>query len=145
MGSLFDFGGPLFRTYIGYDDIFKDIERTMCGRQESAYPPFNIFTVKPTDEKDVAQTTYVELAVAGFKKCEIDITFEEGILTVKGSKQSNPCPDALYRGIAQRDFVRKFRVGSKYVVKGASLQDGILSIRVDLPLSKKNESRIEIQ
>jgi molecular chaperone IbpA len=145
MGTLFDFNGPLFRTYIGYDDIFKDIERTMCCKQESTYPPFNIWTVKPTDQNDVAQTTYVELAVAGFKKCEIDITFEEGILTVKGSKQSNPCPDALYRGIAQRDFIRKFRVGSKHVVSGATLEDGILSIRVDLPMGKKNESRIEIK
>lgn len=137
------FNSPLLRSFIGYDDLFKDLEVVFASKDTASYPPFNVWSVKPT-QQDVAETTYVELAVAGFKKCELEVYLENNVLTVKGQKQSNT-PINGYRGIAKRDFVRQFRVGEKYIVQSAKLEDGILTIRLDLPLSKKMEARIQIQ
>lgn len=137
------FNSPLLRSFIGYDDLFKDLEVVFASKDTTSYPPFNVWSVKPT-QQDVAETTYVELAVAGFKKCELEVYLENNVLTVKGQKQSNT-PINGYRGIAKRDFVRQFRVGEKYIVQSAKLEDGILTIRLDLPLSKKMEARIQIQ
>jgi molecular chaperone IbpA len=137
------FSSPLFRSFIGYDDLFKELEVVLASKDNSSYPPFNVWSVKPT-QQDVAETTYVELAVAGFKKTDLEVHLENNVLTVKGQKQNNT-PVNGYRGIAKRDFVRQFRVGQKYIVHSAKLEDGILTIRLDLPLSKKLETRIEIQ
>ena len=144
----FVFNSPMFRSFIGYDDVFRDVERMLASKQEGgAYPPFNVWTVKPSNEPTVAETTYVELAVAGFKKPELEITLDNRVLTIKGQRQSNAPANAAngYRGIAARDFTRQFRVGDKYVVHSAKLEDGILQIRLDLPLAKKLETRVEIQ
>lgn len=138
------FSSPMFRSFIGYDDLFKDVERLMATKNETTYPPFNVWTVKPENDKNIAETSYIELAVAGFKKCELQVNVEDGIITVAGEKQSNPIVNG-YRGIAKRDFVRKFRIGEKYVVSNAKLEDGILSIQVDLPVKKKLETQVEIQ
>lgn len=137
------FNSPLFRSFIGYDDLFKELEVVFASKENSSYPPFNVWSVKP-DQKDVAETTYVELAVAGFKKCELEVHLENNMLSVRGQKQSNNQVNG-YRGIAKRDFERQFRVGEKYVVHSAKLEDGILTIRLDLPISKKLETRIEIE
>lgn len=137
------FNSPLLRSFIGYDDLFKDLEVIFASKDTASYPPFNVWSVKP-ESKDVAETTYVELAVAGFKKCELQVYLENNTLTIRGEKQSNNQVNG-YRGIAKRDFMRQFRVGEKYIVHSAKLEDGILTIRLDLPLSKKLETRIEIQ
>lgn len=142
------FTGPMFRSFIGYDDVFRDVERLLNAKNNiDAYPPYNVWTVKPQNVADVAETTYIELAVAGFKKHELSVNLEDGVLSIAGEKQNGDEATASngYRGIARRDFIRKFRIGHKYVVSGAYLEDGILKVQIDLPLKKKLETRIEIK
>ena len=142
------FNGPLFRSFIGYDDIFRDVERLLNTKNNTdSYPPYNVWSVKPANDSTVAETTYIELAVAGFKKCELAVNLEDGVLSIAGEKQNGDPAAASngYRGIARRNFVRKFRIGEKHVVSSAKLEDGMLTIKVDLPMKKKLETRVEIQ
>jgi len=99
------------------------------------YPPFDL---KKTGENDYC----IELAVAGFKRDEIDITAQQNVLIVTGKKKEESeenGSDYIYRGIATRSFERRFALADHIQVKGADLKDGLLSIELvrEIPESMK--------
>jgi molecular chaperone IbpA len=100
---------------IGFGPAFKDFQI-----QAPNYPPHNIITLSETEFK-------IELAVAGFKKNEIRMEEHQGVLTVRGDKESSDL-SYQYRGIAARSFSKSFRVAEYFEVSGASLEDGILTV-----------------
>jgi len=67
----------LTKDTIGFDDIFKRLASfSETLPKISTYPPYNI--------RKTGENTYViEVAVAGFGKQDIELTLENGILTVK--------------------------------------------------------------
>jgi molecular chaperone IbpA len=100
-----------------------------------AYPPYNV--IKFSDDEYV-----MEFAVAGFKKDDISITTERGVLTVKGEKEDPEFEkDAgyIHKGIAGRKFKRSFTLPEYFEVVGASMNDGILGINLErqIPEEKK--------
>lgn len=112
----------IHRFGIGFDSMLDDLAR-LASANASNYPPYNL--VK-TDENSFA----IELAVAGFKEGEIDVTVEKNVLTIKGSKKDS-IPDNfeyLHRGISQRNFERTFPLAEHIEVKGALVRDGMLII-----------------
>jgi molecular chaperone IbpA len=75
----------------------------------------------------------IELAVAGFKPDEIDITAQQNVLLVSGRKQDESDEkgnDYIYRGIATRSFERRFALADHIQVRGADMKDGLLSIEL---------------
>ena len=78
------------------------------------------------------------MALAGFGKKDIEIEFAEGLLTVKSVKEKEE-KETLYKGISQRNFTRKFTLGDDIVVKGAKLDNGMLTIDLEriVPEEKK--------
>ena len=75
----------------------------------------------------------IQLAVAGFKPDEIDITAQQNVLLVSGRKSEESDEkdgDFIYRGIANRSFERRFALADHIQVKGADLKDGLLSIEL---------------
>ena len=100
----------------------------------NAFPPVNV--VK-TDEYNFI----IELAVAGFKKEEIDISAEKNSLRVVGEKTDLDARTYLTRGIAGRKFSRQFVLSDSIVVKGANLEDGILSINVENVIPETQKQR----
>jgi molecular chaperone IbpA len=107
--------------------------------QASGYPPYNI---ERTDENAYR----VEIAVAGFRPEELNIEVKENLLTVQGRKAANEAERRfLHRGLAERDFERRFQLADYVVVTEARLADGLLSIslRRELPEALKPR-RIEI-
>jgi molecular chaperone IbpA len=96
-----------------------------AGRvDESAltYPPYNI-------EKTGEDSYRVTMAVAGFSQDELNITVQEGVLTVTGKavKEEEP-KQFLHRGIARRAFERRFELADHIQVRGANLTNGLLHI-----------------
>jgi len=89
----------------------------------SGYPPYNI----SKDKSDVYEIT---LAVAGFKKADIDIELEDGNLKITGKSEVLDSDDRefLHKGIAERNFVRSFKLAEYVEVQSAKLEDGILRI-----------------
>ena len=73
----------------------------------------------------------ITLAVAGFKQDELDINVDRGVLSVRGEKEKSSDSKYLHRGIANRTFERKFNLADYIEVRGAELEDGLLTINLE--------------
>ena len=125
MRSTFDFA-PYRRSSVGFDRLFDMLESPGFGNGGENYPPFDLIKTGDNDYR-------IELAVAGFKANEIDITAQQNVLIVSGAKQdekSDQGADYIYRGIANRSFERRFALADHIQVKGADLKDGMLQIEL---------------
>jgi molecular chaperone IbpA len=129
---------PLYRSVVGFDRLASLLE-TAAADGAAGYPPYNI---ERTDENAYR----IEIAVAGFRAEELNIEVKENLLTVEGRKAANDDTRRfLHRGLAERNFDRKFQLADYVVVVDATLADGLLSISLkrELPEALKPR-RIEI-
>lgn len=128
--------GPLHHSTLGFDKLFEDVEKMLnvdLQKSVSNFPPHNI--LKLDDSRYI-----VELAVAGFSKEEIDISVDDGKLTVKGEKKDKETDvQYLHRGIGTRSFTKTLTIADTVEVKGAEFKDGILRIGLEniIPEHKK--------
>ncbi len=128
---------PLYRTAIGFDRLAGMLEN--ANRLESAgYPPYNIEVIG----EDRYQIT---MAVAGFSDDELSIESKQNELTVSGQKAEDAEREErkfLHRGIANRNFERKFQLADHVFVKGARMEHGLLHIELyrELPEALKPRS-----
>ena len=125
MRSAFDFA-PFRRSTVGFDRLFDMLEDSAAGQSQENYPPFDLIKTGDNDYR-------IQLAVAGFKPDEIDITAQQNVLIVTGRKNEETDEkgaDWIYRGIATRSFERRFGLADHIQVKGADLKDGLLLIEL---------------
>ena len=125
MRSAFDFA-PFRRSTVGFDRLFDMLESNSAGQAQENYPPFDLIKLGDNDYR-------IELAVAGFKPEEIDITAQQNVLVVSGRKSEESeqkGSDYVYRGIANRSFERRFALADHIQIKGADLKDGLLAIEL---------------
>jgi molecular chaperone IbpA len=126
MRSAFDFS-PFRRSTVGFDRLFDMLENSSFGQgSQENYPPFDLVKEGENDYR-------IQLAVAGFKPDEIDITAQQNVLIVSGRKSDESeekGSDFIYRGIANRSFERRFALADHIQVRGADLKDGLLSIQL---------------
>lgn len=123
---------PLYRSVVGFDRMASLLE-TAAADASGGYPPYNI---ERTDENAYR----IELAVAGFRPDELSVEVKENLLTVQGRKTANEnAKTYLHRGLAERDFERRFQLADYVVVTAADLADGLLSISLkrELPEALK--------
>ena len=120
----FDFT-PYRRNTVGFDRLFELLENSGRTAQNENYPPFNIERTSENEYK-------VTIAVAGFKSEEIEITAQQNVLVVAGSKdaESNDNRDFLHMGIASRNFERRFQLADHIHVTAADMADGLLIIEL---------------
>src|SRR4051812_26603580 len=129
---------PLYRSVVGFDRL-ADLLDAATAETSTGYPPYNI-------ERLDENAYRVEIAVAGFRPEELNIGVKENLLTVTGRKAANDeSRRFLHRGLAERNFERKFQLADYVVVTEAALADGLLSIALkrELPEALKPR-RIEI-
>ena len=126
MRSAFDFA-PFRRSTVGFDRLFDMLENSTVGQAQENYPPFDLIKLGDNDYR-------IELAVAGFRPDEIDITAQQNVLVVSGKKKEEADgsrgSDYIYRGIATRSFERRFALADHIQVRGADLKDGLLAIEL---------------
>ena len=121
---------------VGFDRTFDRLFDYVTHQAESTgYPPYNI-------QKTEDYKFEIEMALAGFDKKDIEIEVAEDVLTVKSlkDKDTGATDDyTLYKGISQRNFTRKFTLADDIVVKGAELNNGMLTINLEriVPEEKK--------
>jgi len=124
---------------VGFDSMLDELLRT-TEAQQTNYPPYNLLQLDDN-------VFCIEVAVAGFKEGEIDVTIEKNLLTIKGAKLSGEPSNVeyLHRGISTRNFERTFPLGPHVEVKGALIRDGMLTIDLvrEVPEAEKPKS-IEI-
>ena len=134
MRSAFDFA-PYRRSTVGFDRLFDMLENSNLAQGGENYPPFDLIKLGDNDFR-------IELAVAGFKPDELDITAQENVLIVSGRKKDESDENGsnyIYRGIATRSFERRFALADHIQVRGADMKDGLLSIELvrEIPESMK--------
>ena len=126
---------------VGFDNIFDHFERMFDGDvmniPQVNYPPYNIVKT--------GENTYdIELALAGFSKDDIDVEYENNVLTVKSIKKAEEVQEndaVLHRGISKRMFSKSFTVSDDVEVKGAELKDGLLKVSLERIIPESNKPR----
>lgn len=112
---------PLFRSSVGFDHLASLLDATSRVEQP-AFPPYNIERVAENDYR-------ITMAVAGFDQSELTIESEHNTLKVSGVKNdASSDKEYLYRGIAGRNFERKFQLADHVKVTNASMENGLLHI-----------------
>jgi len=114
---------PLYKASVGFDQMVNEFFNAGTLDNTSGYPPYNI----SKDSDDVYEIT---LAVAGFKKSDIEIELEDGTLKIVGNSAilDSEEKEYLHKGIAERNFIRTFKLAEYVEVKDAKLEDGILRV-----------------
>jgi len=127
---------------VGFDRVFDHFESMFNDdfglRVPSInYPPYNIV--------EVSKNKYsIEVALAGYNKKDIDVSVEDGQLTIRSKKSDkdeskDEDGNTIYKGIAKRYFERTFTLSDDVEIKGAELKDGLLTVSLEkiIPESKK--------
>jgi len=136
---------------VGFDDVFDHFESMFDGPTfiGSNYPPYNI--VKTGSNK-----FDIEVALAGFNKKDIDVTSENGMLTIESKVKSvvndsvgadaKKDEEMIHKGISKRYFKKSFTIADDVEIKGAELKDGMLRVSMEkiVPEAKKLKT-IEIK
>ena len=106
---------------IGFDDMFDQFE-SMLGNGslgvQTNYPPYNI--------RKAGKDKYaIEVAVAGFNKDDVEVEYEDNLLTVKTKDvkrtEEKEGDEVIHRGISQRSFARSFTIADDVIVNGCLL------------------------
>jgi molecular chaperone IbpA len=105
---------------------------------QNNYPPYNI--------RKAGKDKYaIEVAVAGFNKDDVEVEFEDKLLTVKTKKVNKTVEkdgnEIIHKGISQRSFSKSFTIADDVKVDGAELKDGLLTINCEkiIPEQKKKK------
>ena len=126
---------PLYRSVVGFDRLATLLDSAAAQESQAGYPPYNI-------ERTGEDAYRVEIAVAGFRPEELAIEVKENLLTVTGRKAANDeTRKFLHRGLAERNFERRFQLADYVVVTDANLADGLLSISLERQLPEALKPR----
>lgn len=132
MNTSIDFR-PFYRSSIGFDRLFDLIQNASRAAQSGDnWPRYDIVR---TSEDSYS----IRIAVAGFSRDELSLSFEPNLLVVCGTKADKDDVEYLHRGLATRKFERKFELADYVEVTGAALEDGLLTIDLkrELPEAMK--------
>jgi len=108
---------------VGLDDVFNRLD-AMTGHGTS-YPPYNLI-------KNDNSNYEIEIALAGFKADEIEVSTEQNILTVasKGEKRDSE-RTYLHKGLSKRSFRNTWQLADDVKVASVDFVDGLLTISLE--------------
>jgi HSP20 family molecular chaperone IbpA len=109
---------------------------------DTGYPPYNM-EILPEGEGG-SQALRITLAVAGFSADELEVSIEDGDLTIRGKQCEEETRDYLHRGIAARQFKRTFQLASGVEVRKAELDNGLLAVEIVRPHKEKHVLKVGI-
>lgn len=130
---LFDYNTPKLNRRVNVDDVFKNFETLFPDT--ATYPFYNIYS----DENN----TNIELALAGWKKSELEVYIENNVLFVKGNKQKED-RNYIVKKISQKSFVKTFQIGTNQTIDEVSFSDGMLTIKIKNNVEKSSRQDITI-
>jgi len=134
MSRLSVFNSPYL---LGFDHLEQMLDRA-AKTSNDGYPPYNI---EHLDDR----TLRITLAVAGFCAEDLDVTIEDNQLIIRGKQSDEDTRSFLHRGIATRQFQRKFVLAEGMEVAGAQLDNGLLNIDLTRPEFEHRVKSVPIQ
>lgn len=124
------------KAFVGFDQLFNTLETRFANSTATNYPPYNISKIDENLYK-------LDMAVTGFAKDEITVQVESDELVIVGKRApSDNEPEYLHRGLALRDFERKFTLVEHMKVKSAEIQNGILSVKFEREIPEEMKPRV---
>jgi molecular chaperone IbpA len=108
------------KNTIGMDEYFDRI--LTLHETTSNYPPYNLVQVSNVESR-------LEIALAGFRKKEVNVYTQDGKLFVEGQKEDRETDTTfIHRGMAQRSFTRSWTLTDETEVRSVEFEDGLLTI-----------------
>lgn len=132
---------PLYRSTVGFDRLFDLLDSVTRPESVPSYPPYNV--------ERLGESAYrVTMAVAGFAEDELAVEVKDNTLLIRGEKSAtgeHNDGNLLYRGIAARNFERRFELADHVHVRSANLENGLLSVDLEREVPEElKPRRIEI-
>ena len=123
-------------NYIGFEDFFERFHR--LPTINAGFPHYNI--------KKAGEDKYtLEMAVAGYKKSDIDVQVQDGVLSIEGISSEDK-EDFVHKGIAKRAFKKQLQLSEYVECKGAKLEDGMLKVELNYnPPEDKKPKKIAVK
>ncbi len=135
MNRMSIFNSPFL---LGFDHFERTVDR-ISKLSSDSYPPYNIEQTSPNSIR-------ITVAVAGFRKNELDVSLEGNQLQIRGNKIEDERERIfIHRGIATRQFQRNFVLADGIEVKEASMDNGLLFVDLRQPLNNDQSVKIEIK
>jgi molecular chaperone IbpA len=124
MRKILNYDMPYLNSMVGFERLFNEIEQKLSNTEISNYPPYNVVQLNE-DEWNIT------LAVAGFDMDDINITLDKNTLNIEGSSSTvEENVKYIHKGLASRNFKRKFTLAEHVEVKNATLNLGLLTIHL---------------
>ena len=120
------------RNSIGMDEWFKRFDTAF--ESHTNYPPYNLIKESSVDFR-------LEIALAGYKKEDIEVTTEWNKLFVEAKKSGNSDDEYLHKGLAKRAFTRTWTLSDDVEVKDVSFEDGLLTVKLNRVIPEHQKKR----
>ena len=121
------------KNSIGMDEWFKRFDTAF--ETHTNYPPYNLVKESSVDFR-------LEIALAGYKKEDIEVTTEWNKLFVEAKKSSNSDDEYLHQGLAKRAFTRTWTLSDDVVVGDVSYVDGLLTIKLNRVIPEHQKKKV---
>jgi len=121
------------RNSIGLDEWFKRFDTAF--ESHTNYPPYNLVRESNIDFR-------LEIALAGYKKEDIEVTTEWNKLSVEVKKVGDTDDEYLHQGLAKRAFTRSWTLSDDVEVKDVSFEDGLLTIKLNRVIPEHQKKKV---
>jgi molecular chaperone IbpA len=121
------------RNSIGLDEWFKRFDTAY--ETHTNYPPYNLVKESSVDFR-------LEIALAGYKREDIEVTTEWNKLFVEAKKSGNSDDEYLHQGLAKRAFTRTWTLSDDVEVKDVSFEDGLLTIKLNRVIPEHQKRKV---
>jgi molecular chaperone IbpA len=121
------------RNSIGLDEWFKRFDTAF--ETHTNYPPYNLVKESSVDFR-------LEIALAGYKKEDIEVTTEWNKLFVEAKKVGDTDDEYLHQGLAKRAFTRTWTLSDDVVVGDVSFEDGLLTIKLNRVIPEHQKKKV---
>jgi len=122
------------RNSIGMDGYFDRVVNNLHETTQN-YPPYNLIEVSEVESR-------LEVALAGFKKAEVNVYTESGKLFVEGQREDTESSTSyIHKGLAQRSFTRVWTLSDDTEIRTVEFEDGLLTILLGKVVPKGHERK----
>jgi len=119
---------------IGFEDMFKRLD-ALADNPQRNYPPYNL--IKLDDE-----CQQLQLALAGFRREDIEVAIERKVLNISISKTYETEGDYVHKGIAQRSFSRNWQLSDDTVIDEVTYIDGLLRVTLKREVPEEHKRKV---
>jgi molecular chaperone IbpA len=121
------------KNSIGMDEWFRKFDSKF--ETQTNYPPYNLIRENSIDIR-------LEIALAGYKKEDIEVTTELNKLFVEAKKVGNSDDEYLHKGLAKRSFIRSWTISDDVEVKDVFFEDGLLIIKMNIVVPENRKKKV---